>query len=339
MCAWCRHTRRSFECTHGGVFESTHGLFMFFQRAAIHTNIHHDRQQHHDHNDTHHTTPHGDRDRERQRQTETERQRKKTERDRERETRQDKTRCEQHTSHVTFLVDSQHINVTLTLAQVQGVARTSSHVSAAWCRRCLDTLPLHTPHHLSHLPLHSPDFQLQLPRGPVQGRTPPPPLPLCTPVNEEQSDTYVDTAPLTGYEPNELDSYHISETTEFFINRPLNLHDLDLDDYTIGRALSSPLFTQERQEPTGHRQAYHSLEESLLSSQSSSVGHVRTGRPVSDQFDSLIPNVRDPCRDSENEQIRILLERGKEQILADCRSRDSENTSSLPIMTEEISKN
>ena len=66
------------------------------------------------------------------------------------------------------------------------------------------------------------------------------------------------------------------------------------------------------------RQAYHSLDEGLSSSQSSSVGHVRTGRLVSDQFDSLIPNVRDPCRGSENEQIRILLQRQKEQILGDC---------------------
>ena len=102
-------------------------------------------------------------------------------------------------------------------------------------------------------------------------------------------------------------------------SRPSNLHDWEISDNTIGRALSSPLFTQEREEPAGPRQAYHSLEESLLSSQSSSVCHVRTERPVSDQFDSLIPNVREnPCRGSENEQIRILLERQKKQILADC---------------------
>ena len=50
-----------------------------------------------------------------------------------------------------------------------------------------------------------------------------------------------------------------------------------------------------------------------------SVGHVRTGRPVN-EFGWLISNVREnPCRDSENEQIRILLERQVEQILADCR--------------------
>ena len=54
----------------------------------------------------------------------------------------------------------------------------------------------------------------------------------------------------------------------------------ETSDYTIGRALSSPLFTQEREEKAGRRQAYHSLEESLLSSQSLSVGHVRTVRLV-----------------------------------------------------------
>ena len=51
-------------------------------------------------------------------------------------------------------------------------------------------------------------------------------------------------------------------------------------------------------------------DEGLSSSQSSSVGPVRTGLLVADQFDSLIPNGREnPCRGSENEQIRILLGR------------------------------
>ena len=78
----------------------------------------------------------------------------------------------------------------------------------------------------------------------------------------------------------------------------------------IGIALSSPLFIQEREDAASRRQAYHFLDEGLSSSQSSAVGHVRTGRLVADQFDSLIPNVREnQCRGSENEQIRILLER------------------------------
>ena len=40
-----------------------------------------------------------------------------------------------------------------------------------------------------------------------------------------------------------------------------------------------------------------------------------------EQFDSLISNVREnPRRSSDNEQIRILLERQREQILADCQA-------------------
>ena len=128
---------------------------------------------------------------------------------------------------------------------------------------------------------------------------------------DEDLGTLAENDPLTGYEPNDL---HTSETTDIFIqessgdNRSLNLHDLDFDDYTIGMALSSPLSTQER-DAASRRQAYHSLDEGLSSSQSSSVGHVRTGRLLADQFDSLIPNVREnPCRGSENGQIRNLLE-------------------------------
>ena len=129
---------------------------------------------------------------------------------------------------------------------------------------------------------------------------------------------------LTGYEPNFFDDYHFSETTEIFIQesssdtRPSYLHDSEISDDTIGRALSSPLFTQEGEEPAGRRQADHSFEESLLPSQSLSVGHVRTERPVH-ELSSLGSCIREkPSRDLENEQIRILFERQKEQILADC---------------------
>ena len=114
---------------------------------------------------------------------------------------------------------------------------------------------------------------------------------LCTLANVDLG-TLAEYDPLTGYEPNELD-YHISETNDIFIqlsssdNRSLNLHDLELDDYTIGMALSSPLFTQEREDAASHRRAYHSQDEGLSSSQSSSVGH-RKGRPVVEQFDSQI---------------------------------------------------
>ena len=121
------------------------------------------------------------------------------------------------------------------------------------------------------------------------------PDPLCPPPNEE-SGPLANNAPLTGYEPNFFDDFHFSETTEIFLQEkpsdtmPSYLHDAELSGDTIGRALSSPLFTQEREEPADRRQAYHSLGEGLSSSQSPSVGH-RTGRPVGDLFDSLISNV------------------------------------------------
>ena len=77
---------------------------------------------------------------------------------------------------------------------------------------------------------------------------------------EEESGTMAENNPLTGCEPDFIDNYHISETTDMFIQesssdgRPSNLHDLEIDDYTIGMALSSPLFTQEREDPASRRQ-------------------------------------------------------------------------------------
>ena len=144
---------------------------------------------------------------------------------------------------------------------------------------------------------------------------------LCTSANEDLG-TLAEYDPLTGYEPND---YHFSETTEPDIQESSgengSLNDLQYDDSTIGMALSSPVFTQEREGDASRRRAYHSHDRGLSSSQSSSsVGH-RTGRPVVEQFDSQIPNVREnPRHSSENEQIRILLERQRELILADCQA-------------------
>ena len=72
------------------------------------------------------------------------------------------------------------------------------------------------------------------------------------------------------------DDFHYSETTEIIFQEqsgdkdtePSFLCDVELDDETIGKALSSPLFIQEREEPADRRQAYHSYEESLLPAQS-----------------------------------------------------------------------
>ena len=71
---------------------------------------------------------------------------------------------------------------------------------------------------------------------------------LCTPANEDLG-TLAEYDPLTGYEPND---YHISEATEPYIQESSvenGSNDFEYDDVTIGKALSSTLFTQERDEP------------------------------------------------------------------------------------------
>ena len=140
-------------------------------------------------------------------------------------------------------------------------------VKSGLSKRCL-------VHSLSHLLLHPPDLHLRLhlPCLFVQIKNA-----LCASANEE-TGSLANKALLTGYEPKFFDDYHFSETVDIFIqessndSRPSNLPDSEISDCIIGRALSSPLFTQERAEPAGRRQACHSLEESLLSSQSLSVG-------------------------------------------------------------------
>ena len=103
------------------------------------------------------------------------------------------------------------------------------------------TLRLSTLHSSPSLSsLHSPDLHLQLPVWVVSERST-----LCASANEEL-DSFVNNAPLTGYEPKFFDGFHYSETTEIFIQesssdiRPSYLHDSEISDDTIGRALSSP---------------------------------------------------------------------------------------------------
>ena len=106
---------------------------------------------------------------------------------------------------------------------------------------------------------------------PRQSTTAPPPLGESCPLAE--------FTPHSSYEPKLLDDFHYSETTEIIFQDessdkdavPSYLCDAELDDETIGKALSSPLFIQERQEPADRRQAYHSHEESLLPAQSFTV--------------------------------------------------------------------
>ena len=94
MCAWCRHTRGRFKCTHGNVIEPTHGFFHFYS-ACRNTHKHtrtRTHQTHHDHQTTPrpqrhtpHNTTHNITRRQKEKERETERQRKRD------KTRQEKT--------------------------------------------------------------------------------------------------------------------------------------------------------------------------------------------------------------------------------------------------------
>ena len=87
--------------------------------------------------------------------------------------------------------------------------------------------------------------------------------------------------------PNVIDNFGNSETcTVIFQNESVDVDtepsysfDAELDVELVRKALSSPLFTQKREEPANLRQTYHSHEESLLPAQSF-FARTSTGRPV-----------------------------------------------------------
>ena len=167
--------------------------------------------------------------------------------------------------------------------------------------------------------------------------------PTDTPPNEE-SGPLAENAPLTGHEPNLLDDFHYSEIAEIFFQEqsidavPSYLLDAELSDETIGRALSSPLFTQEREEPAGQRQAYHSFEESLLPSQSLSVCHVRTARPVHELSSSRSRSREKPSRGSEMSKPGFSLNDKKSKFSLIVEHKFT-NTSSKTILIGDVSRN
>ena len=113
---------------------------------------------------------------------------------------------------------------------------------------------------------------------------------------------------------------------------PSYLCDAELDDETIGRALSSPLFIQEREESADRRQAYHSRGRKFVAS-SALFTRTCTERPVHELGSC---QKRKSSRDSENERIRILFERQKEQILADFRAEIQKHESQTDSDTRSI---
>ena len=115
---------------------------------------------------------------------------------------------------------------------------------------------------------------------------------------------------------------------------PSYLCDAELDDETVGKALSSPLFIQERGESADQRQVFHSYEESLLPAHSFFT-HTRTGRPVHEPSSCR----EKPSREMENETFRILLERQKKSKFSLRSEPRFRNTNFKPILIGEVFRN
>ena len=115
----------------------------------------------------------------------------------------------------------------------------------------------------------------------------------------------------TGYEPND---YFLTETYVEFNQESVTeqrfTEDLDDDDAAVGEML----FNAYRE------QVYHSQREDLSVGQSSSSISDRTMQPVVDHDKSHESGYEIQRQNSENEQIRTLLDRQREQILADCQA-------------------
>ena len=110
--------------------------------------------------------------------------------------------------------------------------------------------------------------------------------------------------------------------------------DAELDDETIGKALSTPLFIQEREEPADPRQACHSHEESLLPAQSFFTHTLERGDPHTNFV-----------RVNEN-QVAKWKTKESGFSLIDKKSKSSQkleqrfgNTNFKPILMGEVSRN
>ena len=116
----------------------------------------------------------------------------------------------------------------------------------------------------------------------------------------------------TGYEPND---YFLTETYVEFNQESVTEQrfpeDLDYDDTVIGQTLFNAY----------RRRVDHSEGEGLSSGlSSSSMSHDRTVKPVVDRDKSHESGYEIQRPNSENEQIRALLDRQREQIFADCQA-------------------
>ena len=167
--------------------------------------------------------------------------------------------------------------------------------------------------------------------------------PNAHPQNEEYCPVAIHN-PLTCYEPNQLDNFDYSETfAAIFQNESVDIDtepsyscDAELDDELTGKALSSPLFIQERQEPVNLKQTCHSHEESLLSAQSFFT-RTSTGRPVYESISDLSQK-RKSSRDLETSKSGFSLKDKNSKFLLTS-YLISRSTNFEPNLTKEVSRN
>ena len=133
---------------------------------------------------------------------------------------------------------------------------------------------------------------------------------LCTPPKKGMA-SIDETYSLTGYEPNAYDfketsieSYTELLTSPPFLSKQGFPEDAEYDDAALEDMLRE-----------SHRvHVHHSQRENLSVGQSSSSVSERTGRPVGERAG------RPAESSSQDAQIRILLDRQKKQILAECQA-------------------
>ena len=183
-----------------------------------------------------------------------------------------------YTSHVIFLMQFAHLITCISHCMAQDEP---PNVSVCALSSCLS------------FSCFSPSFTLSLPYSTCTLPGTPSPMSItprdktAAPSHNEEYCSMAIYHPFTGYEPNVLDDFHYWESSAMIFQddsgdidtEPSYSCDAELDDETIGKALSSTLFFQEREEPSNLRQSYHSHEESLLPAQSF-FAHTRTERPV-----------------------------------------------------------
>ena len=153
--------------------------------------------------------------------------------------------------------------------------------------------------------------------------------------------------PVTGYEPNQLDNKldnsDYSETSAMIfqdesgdIDTETSYScDAELDDELIGKALSSPLFVQEREEPVNLRQTYHSHEKVCCQLSPFSHAQVR-GDPKTNQVQICLKNGNQVATWKTSESGFSLKDKKSKFLLkSDLRSR---STNFKPSLIQEVSR-